>query len=94
MDDRNAEAITLDFETRVRVAGEAICGHVHINHPLAEEDKIEQVIVKLIGRIKTYADLYHYSHRAAHGFLFFCASVPSQFVMAMHAGRTGRRFPS
>jgi hypothetical protein len=49
--------ITIDFETHVRVAGETIFGHVGINHVLAEEDKIEQVIVKLIGSIETYADL-------------------------------------
>src|ERR1700722_20883552 len=55
MDNHNFEAITVDFETRTRVAGETIHGSVHINHVLAGEDKIEQVLVKLIGRIKTYA---------------------------------------
>jgi len=60
MDDLNSKAIALDFETGyVRVAGEAVSGHVDINIALAEQEKIERVRVKLIGCIKTYAE--HYS---------------------------------
>jgi len=84
------DPIAVDFETRVRVAGETIYGNIHINHALAKEDKLEQVIVKLIGFIKTYANPSHSRH-ATHRFLFSCGSVPSLLVVATQERHTGRR---
>ena len=51
------QAISLSFQSNVRVAGETISGHVDINHTRAEEENIKEVLVKLIGRITTYANI-------------------------------------
>ena len=48
-----SQAISLNFQSNVRVAGETIFGHVDINHTRAEEENIKEVLVKLIGRITT-----------------------------------------
>lgn len=51
------EALTLFFSDYVRVAGEVLQGRVDVNVPMALEDKIENVRVKLRGSIVTYVFL-------------------------------------
>ncbi|KAJ7496772.1 hypothetical protein FB451DRAFT_1162889 [Mycena latifolia] len=48
-----SEAIALHFFDCVRVAGETLQGHVDVNVPMAMEDKMENVRVKLRGSIVT-----------------------------------------
>ncbi|KAJ6606605.1 hypothetical protein DFH09DRAFT_897028 [Mycena vulgaris] len=43
--------ITLHFQNRVRISGEVLQGHVELNVPLALQDGIEHVRVKLRGSI-------------------------------------------
>ncbi|KAJ7125248.1 hypothetical protein C8R44DRAFT_135090 [Mycena epipterygia] len=47
------QPITLHFQNVVRVAGETIEGHVDLNVTLAQEDRIEQLRIKLRGSIVT-----------------------------------------
>ncbi|KAJ6491707.1 hypothetical protein C8R47DRAFT_1214504 [Mycena vitilis] len=48
-----AETFILHFPDIVRVAGEVLQGHVELNVPLAMEDKVEKVSIKLRGSIVT-----------------------------------------
>ncbi|KAJ6497516.1 hypothetical protein C8R45DRAFT_129444 [Mycena sanguinolenta] len=48
-----AETLTLHFPDIVRVAGETVQGYVDINVPMAKQDKVENVRVKLRGAIVT-----------------------------------------
>ncbi|KAJ7270104.1 hypothetical protein B0H12DRAFT_1009112 [Mycena haematopus] len=50
-----AETLTLHFPDVVRVAGETLQGTVDVNIPMAMEDKVENVRIKLRGSIVTYA---------------------------------------
>ncbi|KAJ7470385.1 hypothetical protein FB451DRAFT_1253559 [Mycena latifolia] len=45
------QPITLHFQNRVRISGEVLQGHVELNVPLALQDGIEHVRVKLRGSI-------------------------------------------
>jgi hypothetical protein len=53
-----AETLTLHFPDVVRVAGETLQGTVDINIPMATEDKVENVRVKVRGSIVTYVLLF------------------------------------
>jgi hypothetical protein len=46
-------ALTLYFEDRVRVTGEALQGRVDLNMAMAQEQNIQKVHVKLRGGIRT-----------------------------------------
>ncbi|KAK7023860.1 arrestin-N domain-containing protein [Favolaschia claudopus] len=60
------QAVSLVFENRVRICGEFIQGHVELNVPLALEDDIEAVRVKLRGSI--YVEITeHRSSTDSHG---------------------------
>ncbi|KAJ7032771.1 hypothetical protein C8F04DRAFT_1040146 [Mycena alexandri] len=48
-----SEALTLHFPEYVRVAGETLQGHVEINVPMALNDKVENVRIKVRGSIET-----------------------------------------
>ena len=50
------EPISVIFDPHVRVAGEVIQGEVHLNFPLLQKDKVEEVHVKLRGSVNTYVD--------------------------------------
>ena len=50
-----APAITLQFADHLRVPGETIAGHVVLDVASAQQEKINQLRVKFVGSIKTYA---------------------------------------
>ncbi|KAJ6595548.1 hypothetical protein DFH09DRAFT_1024301 [Mycena vulgaris] len=61
-----AEAITLHFQNHARISGSVLQGHVELNIPLALQDEIEHVRVKLRGSI--YVEIRESSTAAtAHG---------------------------
>ncbi|KAJ7756803.1 hypothetical protein DFH07DRAFT_885143 [Mycena maculata] len=45
------QAVSLHFQNRIRIAGEVLQGHIELNVPLALQDGIEHVRVKLRGSI-------------------------------------------
>lgn len=51
------EPIQLVFGSHVRVAGEVVVGEVHLNYPLLQKEKVEEVHVKLRGTTKTYVSV-------------------------------------
>ncbi|KAJ7099484.1 hypothetical protein B0H15DRAFT_944899 [Mycena belliarum] len=56
-----SEAIALHFFDCVRVAGETLQGHVDVNIPIAMQDKMECVRVKLRGSIVTKVTETHHN---------------------------------
>ncbi|KAF7338608.1 Arrestin-N domain-containing protein [Mycena venus] len=60
-----AEAISLYFQNRVRICGELLQGHVQLNVPLALEDGIQAVRVKLRGSI--YVEITESTTHTANG---------------------------
>ena len=61
-----AETLTLHFPDIVRVAGETVQGYVDINVPMAKQDKVENVRVKLRGAIVTYVRSFVVRSRAQY----------------------------
>ncbi len=49
-----ADAVSLVFDTKPRVAGETVQGEVHLNFRLLELNEFEEVNVKLRGVVSTY----------------------------------------